>query len=628
VSFGVMPKLSEPFTATTKVRLVNRGASPTTLTVKPPPVPGGVTLTVVPETLTIGAGASGELEATVSVAALTKPFEEKVALSGLIEVTGANGSIHVPWMVVNGDVLAVTYPGTEEFVPFISHSPIWPEGPRSFGGFALQTLAADVLVLSKTESDEPRLIIRERVRVNGYTPLTILPEEAALTLRIAATDERGTPLQDVVPDGTHAVWHTMRLPSLANIRFNYPERQRSMRVAPLTANTLIRTYEKVLGQTDHYFGTYRGLSGITEDTTLALGPQDWASQKLRFHLKPNDEVYVGAGGGSPQLWEYHLMPQGTSLWTTHITPRTVEDIDFRMHVMVREKGFVPFLPLSADPWVYMSSALRFREGRVAASTFNRSTAGDYFSPSRDVPLEIGDGPVTLRTIVGPRSLEMFAYGPLGEGVGEGMRSLQTKLENLDGASSLKAVSQYAGQYDLFGGTAGKYRLTATQPYMVRGRSGMVTVTSLFDTNVFPAPPSLSMLRVEDSRGTVTSIVATGTEPRLVFAARTNSFDHTNTFNVYLHPIDNAKTRVWWRPHGTTAWNELPVTLTGSDYEWDGRPGSPGSIFTTPLGVATAAEGEVDLKILVVNEYGFTTETVYEPAFIVGSVPGKRRAVRR
>ena len=89
---------------------------------------------MVPETLTIGAGASGELEATVSVAALTKPFEEKVALSGLIEVAGANGSIHVPWMVVNGDVLSVTYAGAEEFAPFISHSPIWPEGPRSFGG--------------------------------------------------------------------------------------------------------------------------------------------------------------------------------------------------------------------------------------------------------------------------------------------------------------------------------------------------------------------------------------------------------------------------------------------------------------------------------------------------------------
>jgi hypothetical protein len=69
-------------------------------------------------------------------------------------------------------------------------------------------------------------------------------------------------------------------------------------------------------------------------------------------------------------------------------------------------------------------------------------------------------------------------------------------------------------------------------------------------------------------------------------------------------------------------------MTGETAYGSEEPGLPGMMFATPLDAAAAESGDVDLKIVVANEYGATTETVYEPAFVVAPGSPRRRAARQ
>jgi subtilisin family serine protease len=633
VSFGLGPAKGQPFAKSVMVKLTNYGAAEETLTIAAPPFPAGATVTVTPEKVTLAPGASAEVTFAVELtAAAPKPNDDKIALTGTVAVTGTHTSLHLPLMVVNGDVVTATVAGVDEFGHFISRgggpAPTWWEGPRTVGAFADATLAVDIAVLEKAKDDLPaRLTVRERLRVNGNTPVTIDPAaEAKYTLSVAGVDEAGVPLAQIRPDGGGSVWHMIFLPSLSDVKLTYPFGQRSLRVSPLT-ETIVHTYENVLNGNEHHFATYRELAGLKGDEALAITAGDWAMQKMRPACKTECEIFVGVGGGSPQLWSFYKLPPGDGTWTLHITPRTNREIDFRAHFFVREQGYV--VDRTVNPWSYMSPAIRNHDGRIVVSPLNRLTKIDYTPPGRDTAVPVGDGPITLQMSMGLRSLYLMPVGPLGEIFGDNALKIQTTLRTADDKkASILRDFQWAGRYDIYSNTPGAYRLTATDTYTVAGRAGQLTQVSLYDSRVAEAAPSLSAFRIENGYGDVTTTVPAMSAPRLVFSARTSTLPVFGFVTPTHSPVLPQETRVWWRPSGTSEWTALPVTMTAADFDWNGDPGSPGNVFTAPLAASVRMEGAVDLKVLVKSELGATTEVVYAPAYVVGPAgPGKRRAVR-
>ena len=630
VSFGLVPKQSEPYTSTRKVTLTNRGLEEETLTVKLSTLPAGATFTATPESVTLAPGASAEVTLTLDLAAAILPSEDEIAVSGVLELTGTKTALHLPWLAVNGDVVSATYTGTDDYEMAISRgmspAPAWPEGPRTLGAFADVTLAVDVVVLSQSETGEGRLIIRERERVKGPTAVTIKPEDASFLLRLDGVNEAGVPLSELREDGAVKAWHYMRLPSLLYLTVVYGEGVRSLRISPL-AETEIRTYETVLDDTDHYYAAYRNLVGVRKDETLTLSPSDWASQKIRTGCEGDCEVVVGAGAGAWYLWPFYTLPSSEHLWTLHITPQVEQRLDYRAHVIVREKGTV--FDSFSNPWRYSSPAIRNRNGRVSWAVFNRMSSADYVAPHRDTPVQFGDGPVVLRMNMGLRKFEIHPHGALGELYGDNARQIRAELKRGDGSKVSLGAAEWVGYY-VTNKDQGPYKLTVTDTYTVAGLPGKVTMTSLYDNRVYDAPPSLSIFRVENSQGLPANTVMARTSPRLVFGARTSMLDRATMYYLNITSVPASPTRVWWRRHGTTdEWAPLPVTMTGEDNSAPQEmPGSPGTMFVSPLDATAGTEGPVDVKILVANEYGATTEVVYEPAYVVGpGGPGRRRATR-
>ncbi|HEX6096037.1 MAG TPA: S8 family serine peptidase [Thermoanaerobaculia bacterium] len=631
-TFGMVAKKGEPWTSTSTVTLTNRGSSSETLTLKPPVVPAGATLTVVPETLTLAPGASGDLQLTLQVAPDAQPNDSGIMLSGVIELTGTATSLQLPWTILKADIIQATVTGDDEFEIYMSNgydpAAMWPAGPRSYAALIPYMLSSDVVVLlTGNETTDPRLIIRERQPVEGYTHVTISPDEAKYRVRMEAVDERGVPLEQLSPDATGRLWHRFEIPSARTLEVTL-DAGRAIRISSFK-ETLFRTYETRQAGTHRYFASYRHLRNVKQDEVLTLRPSDWASQKIRALCdKPECTVSLGAGLSSALAFTYYPFPPGTTDFTLHLTPLVDPRYDFRAYALVREKDTA--YGRHGNPWTFISGSLRNVGGRFSTSPFGRVSGAEYYPPDREAPLVLGDGPVILRTSVGPRRIHVEPFGFAGELFGEyHARNLKVSMERLAG-EPVRVLPTENGADFLVRQEPGAHRLVITDKYTVAGRAGQLTQTSLFDTRAdLHAPdgaPSLSTLRIENGRGIVSTTLAAGSPSRLIFAARESLLESGGT--IRHSRVDPSATQAWWRRHGTTEWLPLSVSSTGEDYTYKTElPGSPGSLFSASLAPATAAEGEVDLKVFIRNLSGGTTEVVYEPAFVVGPAGTRRRTMR-
>lgn len=632
-SFGMVRTSGQPWTAPATVSLTNRGTSAETLTLQPPQLPAGAKLTVVPESVTLAAGASAELRLTLEVTGNAVPNDSDVLLAGILELTGTSSSMQLPWTILKADVIQVTYTGDEEFQIYLSNgsrqAAMWPAGPRTYAALIPLMLTSDIMIVTPaTEDRDARLILRERQPVEGFTEVTLTPDDAPYKVVIDGVDERGIPLNQVEPGNPGRLWHRFELPSHPLIEITRNDGGRSLWVSSFKEITF-RTYETVLAGPDYYFAAYRQLKKMKQAETLVLRPADWASQKIRaLCRKPGCTVSAGAGLGSPQFYTYHELPEGTSEVKLHITPGTDPRYDFRAYVFAREKGTVFDPNVFVNPWTFFSNSLRNVNGRFSTSPFGRVSGAEYYPPDREEALVLGDGPPVFRTAAGAWWTIVEPYGPAGEYFGDDeARDVNVNIERLDGPVT---IHQFANsQYGMPRPTPGIYRLTVTDDYSVSGHRGRLTQLSNYDTRANPdGPPTLSALRIENGRGTATTTVMAGSPSRVAFAVRQSVMTDQTDWEVRHSRPDIGATQAWWRPHGAAEWLPLRVTNTGEDYSHKGEfPGSPGTLYTAALAPATAAEGKVDLKFFLKNTFGGTTEVVYEPAFIVGPSGTRRRSMR-
>lgn len=634
VSFGVLQKRGEAWTGTQTVRLTNRGTATETVTIAPPAAANGATLTVAPDSVTIAPGQFAEVTLTLKMPAQTPgPNDDNLALTGAVDLGGTNASLHIPWLLVNGPVINLTVRGEGKRAVLITSrrgaAELWQEGPETIGAF-LDEEGSEVAVAAafETEGSLPRLVVLEQQPVNGYTKLTASADQAIHKVEMAGADERGVPFVSLLgSEGTSWILQEFLLWNFQLVEWTvFEPGTRAFLVSPLE-QTGLRTMEVFQTARNKYATMYRVLRSIGKDETLQILPGDWASQSIEYGCrKSNCEALLAIGAGSFTLFNGIPAGTGPSSWTLFLTPRVAEEWDFRAHVMVREDD-VPenWQELRVEPWTYMSPAMRNDAGRIASSPFGRKSPADYFAPSPGHSILLGDGPMVLRSIMGNRKIEIDSAGAaLGESLGEKAAKVRATLFDADG-NELTLLPRGAGSF-LGPNDLGVFRLVATNDYTIGGRPGRVTQTSVWDKSRSLAPPTLTMLRIEDASGRYAWSAAAGSAPRLIVSARHSLYG--DDFYVYHRRIDESATQLWWRRHGTQEWMPLAVAKAATDYSSQASmPGTAGTIYSADLRNAALTPGAVDLKIVVATGLGGTTEVVYEPALIVTEPQGKRRAVR-
>ena len=531
LTFGVLPKWNEAYTATRTVRLANRGTASETVTVTPPVLADGAKLSVTPESVTIAPGTAVELTFTLAFPAASPfPNDDSVSFTGRVELKTPGATLHVPWQIVNGPIVSVTLGGTDDAAiaaaPRRGSAVPWQEGPRRFG-YLLSENESDVAIAIYFQPPNDgigKLVIREEEGVVGYRQVTAAPEHAIHRIHIAGGDERGVPFSAQIGtnDVSSEITRQFLLWNAIFVDFSVFESQtREFYVSPLKS-TILRIIEFVRKPDAKYATMYRILRGVDKDETLQALPGDWASQTVEYEcLKPTCDVYVAPGAGSLGLFWAHGIGKGGSKWKLFLTPRVAEEWDFRAYVMVREETSPIDTRYGIQPWTYLSPAFRNAGGRISAAPFGRSTVADHFPPRSERPLEIGDGPPVLRTIFGVRKIEFEPYGAaIGESIGERITAVKGKLFDGDGNElflEARNPGYYRGPKE-----DGRYRVLLTTDYGVAGRTGKLTQNSIYEKTRNTGIGTLTMLRVEDAGGNVTWTVPSGSAPRLTFAARHSS----------------------------------------------------------------------------------------------------------
>jgi subtilisin family serine protease len=639
LSFGVVMKRGTPFSATRTVTLTNRGGAAETVTINAPALPAGMTLTAEPATVTIPKDGSAEIELTLSLAAaMPPPNEDDIALAGHVELTTSKSALRLPWLAINGGVLVATFGGDQPVSVLLTarSTPIFPfpTGPRAAGIFVAEPVEV-VGYFEAAAGDLRRMVVREQVPVDGYTAITVSPEEAKYRVEFAGADERGIPFAQLTAAGE--AWSAIQqhfilydsslisLPSLTGVPGATGDR--ALRVSPMT-ETIFRAVE-VVGTKDRRYATmYPLLRGMQKDEKLEIRPQEWASQTIQHRCDtPQCKVWFAPGAGSFQLYKWYEAATGPGAWRIFLTPRVAEQYDFRAYVVVQEEGFVR--QPGRDPWNYLSPPFRNDGGRMAASPFGRATpSADYFSPSPHTPVRLGIGPPVLRTGIGRWRIDVEPLGAtLGETLGDDGAGLEVSLfDDATGAAAALWPTESPLVF-LRERDEKPYRAELTLPYELEGQNGRLSQTIRWDSTKNASGPTVTMLRVEDGTGMLSNTVLTSSRSRLVFSGRdTATFQGASVVHRFL---DSAATRAWWRPHGSGAeWRPLEVAETGSDYAHRGNwPGSPGTFFAANLLPATAATGAIDIKVLIANHWGASSEVTWEPLFFVREGEAKRRSVR-
>lgn len=646
LSFGIVTKRGERFSAARTLRLTNHGSVTETLALRAPNVPGGTKITIVPAEVTLAPGASAEVTVTLDVDKATpEPSENNVALTGSLELTGTS-ALRVPWIAVNGDVLSVTYEGgSDDFniavFPSARQALLWQEGPRTFGAFAFWR--ADIAIFDPETPQGPVMLVREQQPLDGHTRITLTPADAVHTLTMAGVDERGVPLAELAADprNTSEITQHFMLPSTGRIILQLGAGKRSYRITPLS-QTPIRSYEALFTPGARYFSMWVQ-NTIRKDESIAVSTSDWAGQTFENVCQTDCSVLFGAGIGSPLGigWRFFQLPRGQATWKLFLTRPILtgpdlEEYAFRSHVFVAETDVPQDDPNVPNRWTYSSAAIYNAGGRITVAPFNRIIPlADYYAPSADEPVRLDDdGPVVLRTILNDTQFFIEPFGPLGSLFGDSILDVKASRYDAEGKPAGLAPFLNAHSYRIPSGEPeGVYRIDLTAQYGVAGMAGRLAQTSLYDTRVYKAdnvgPPSLSMLHTETPRGVASTTLPAGSQSRLVFAARESTYYPRANIYTRHRLIDSSATRVWWRRHGTLDWQPLEVTVAGTENEFNfDSPGSPGTLFHGNLRDATAMEGAIDLKIHLASDHGATTDLVYEPAFLVGPAgEGRRRAVR-
>ncbi|HEX7154559.1 MAG TPA: S8 family serine peptidase [Thermoanaerobaculia bacterium] len=638
VNFGLNGVTASSWSSARRITLHNDGATPRTVRASIEGASAAMTIVATPAEVTIGAGASADIEIRLDVdnAALGQPPTGSFSFGGVL-VLAANGEVvRVPWAFVRAARATIANDGGPASVLWRTDAPRYASAV-SIGSGGLELLIAPGVadfVVASVLGDEMRLVIAEQQNVTGDVALTVTAAHAPHEHRLAGTDEGGTPFPD--GDGTR----TLRSPLL---RLLLPDGRtialpditgRIVRTSTFSARYGVLATEAFVDRDAGriYLAQYPPLRDVSAGSVLRLAPSEYASQKVVLHFPPGPRREVGV---MPRDWprnplEHRPMPpllrfpaegatwHGTLFMTKEVHEAIAGGVQLGLYTDANVQApatlTTPAIRRNADgffaTWGYSEDVLP--TGTVAGE-----------------PMTFGQGPVHVAA-----PFQADAEWIVGDGEILGHRGDRRRAETTRGTIRVfdeagREVSSgpvTPGWFFLALPRAGKLAAEVRYPSIaLDGRGGEALLTARFDTRAGAASmPSITSMAILDGLGRQSTRLPAGGNGSLIFSAA----DHE--LGEYRR-IATSATKVFFRRHGSAEWHALNAVATGEEETSDETTRRPsGVVYRVDLGEVLSAAGDYDLALEIGDEQGNSVRWQVTPALLVDPAPGggRRRSAGR
>ncbi len=591
----------------------------------------GVQLTAQPAAFALAPHAVRTVLITLTVDNTMVPIvDEDIRIrDGMIFLKGTTDTIGIPWAFARTSRMLLAFGEPPSFfVGAGENSAILPMSAR-FGPKVQWLDKARVQVAGANPGSYDllvrypaggALVVREQIPFQTSATVTVSPTEAIHIVRLDGRDDAGAPFPQ---SGKTFRTLVATLPSGYALYAHFPEGSPTLPVSSASPRILFHPIESHFDMKDRgrvVLPQYLSFAGMSASRVLGPSGQGYVRGNLDFAVP----------GGMPRAKLYAEVidvdgTNGSDLF--NVIQRSYDTVDvtggtIRMHLAVMG---------SVDPARYASIAFHVNATDLSTDMLDYSTR--YLTVSHDslvvslpsqrspiVPvypdaalIHFGRAPVHILSQsynniagTGIQFLPNFRGGNLEERFQDARRGTYAvynaawqPVQNGLIDTPREPIAMPAGWAHL---------LLSSDNFFVRGARGTVTLLNSVNlSNQIPDPPVITSFSVLGTEQLPTDSLGKG-EPGMVrFSARLPLPGSTVVLD---------STRVYYRPHGSSTWSALPVTVTSASGT------GAGAVFTSSLAACTDQDSSgIDLRIRVVDALGQAADMTVSPSFAVGAWAG-------
>lgn len=603
VSFGVVSETAGVVVRERTLSLRNTGTAADTLTIAATAaLPAGTTLQIIPSSLTLQPGETGEvtLRLSVDAAVVPDPSASK-AWSTSISVTGGTQTIKVPAYFLRGSVLTLSFDEIPSGVYLIS-----PNNVHYFSqvGSSLTTVVKtglwDVLAFY---TSPPAVVLKEQQNVQDHLSLTIDAGEATRTVTMRAVDDEERAL-DETKFGKELVLHIPHFSFGFGSRDDYRLSDMSPRIGVgITARGPDLSGEKF------FISTWAGM-GLSSNVTLPAAGVPFR-RLTQAVTQPTETVpttlvimtgFAGVtewgsfggmhGGISPGPLSRTLYFQSTFVPGGSIIPiqqTTLSELAFPFArvlqgPLMHHDGGVELA--ASDSFFFGLGNPSFEPDAVLGASVER---WDLDTQPHALPLDFSNSSSTVRA---------FGFGITPAWVSQTLSAIR-RVAGAEPVFSLYRNGVLVGTHrwknllDGISSPAGPHEIRSTSSYTIGGTSGSSQVAISFNTaNSDRNPPEVTRFRIEQN-GVRT--------PAPFYPAQ--QMKPIVQFRVTDRNTAVSAVTLEWRTNGTATWTPLPLMNTGSDYA-----------------AVMDQGGAIDLRLTATDGAGNRFQEEWTPAVVSAAPP--------
>jgi hypothetical protein len=633
LSFG-LADFTPIWTRADTVWVTNRSLQSQSFTISFDNLGSGILITANPSTFSLTQNDSQQviMNLLVDNSLVPYPHEGSLSYSGKAHICGTKDTLHIPWAFVKAAKVTIAF--DQPYANFVlanqtyvilSFEATWSDSTHA--EFIVPEGTYDLFSFFWGSSIQS--VLQEGLSISNVASLSVSSTDAKYSVALQGVDQKGQPLSSC---------QSLNRAFL----FAFPDSSRfggwsitgsidSMLVSGFSSRFKLICGESAFQPPNSIYSiNYDLLEGLQGNRSLVNRVSEFYTQNLRAKFPPSPQYqkidYVTwTKFVSNDYWFYFGVLSGldigfTGEWNGKLFLNSEQDTHHSFPISLVAYDWPQ---LNSDQGIWFLSAPFMVVNDSIGMFFGPRPPASLYLSSDDGTVALGRAPIYTdaahyNNIYGSSNIAAspYFYGALDEekhtSVYRSHYSIYDKDDNVIASDTLINMIPL----DV---PAGEYRFEVKhQDYYVRDVQGLATLTTRFDLRKADAnPPEITSMRLLNSKGLSVDSISVGELATFVFSSVDIDYIQ-NEYGSYIpkyKPINADSTKLFYRKNGFVEWNSLPVTLWMAD---TANINPRGLAFNADMTDATRFDSTgIDLKLVLQDQSGNTTEWSLEPAFGIG-----------